>query len=77
MLLRDKYFHPAPGLDINLGPPDPHIVTDSGIRQLLTGVVLLDQPVQDPPRGMALLAWRSGIGPQHRIDGGLERIELR
>jgi hypothetical protein len=39
--------------------------------------VFVDQPGQDPPGGMTLLARRVEVGLQHRVDQLLQRLEPR
>lgn len=57
---------PAPVRDVG-----PHgVVGDSG------HVVLGDEPVEDPGRGVALLARCVQVGHQHLLDHRLERVEL-
>ena len=67
--------HRAAGLRPDLPPPLRDIRPQRRIRQP-GGLVLLDQPVQHPHRGMPLLPWCRQIRPQHRIDRIHERIDL-
>lgn len=61
VLLGDERLHPQATLEVDLRAPHTDVVAHRGIRQAFRGV-LLDQPRQDPGRGVALLA-RGHPGP--------------
>lgn len=76
VVLRDEHLGQLPTrLRRDPRPGLPHIVTHRriGHHQL----VLLDQPIADPQRGMTLLARRVQIRPEHRVDQRLHRVQHR
>ena len=58
-----------------LAPTRTHIPADLTLRH--HRAVLLDQPLPDPPRGMALLARRLPIALKPRVDQRVIRTQLR
>lgn len=73
--LRDeRVARPPAGLRPDLTPPVSHVTPDHLVRHLI-GAILTDQPIEDPSRGVPLLARRVQIRPQHLIDHRLERIQ--
>ena len=60
---------------LDLDPQLGHQLPDAGLRHHRT--LLIEQPLPDPARGVALLAWRGQIGDQPPPDRGLIRPEHR
>jgi hypothetical protein len=74
--LRDEHLSDrTAGLRPDLPPPLRDIRPQRRIRQPGC-LVLIDQPIQHPHRGVPLLAGGRQIRPQHRIDRVHERIDL-
>ncbi|HEV7654422.1 MAG TPA: hypothetical protein VGP36_06765 [Mycobacteriales bacterium] len=65
------------GLDPDLAPTFRDVGAHHRVRHRIgAGVVLVQQPVEDPLGGVPLLARCIQIHPQHCIDRRLERIQL-
>ncbi len=60
----------------NLRAPLAQMITHRRVRQRLRAM-LIDQPGQDPPRGVALLLRGVQIAAQHLISRRLERLQPR
>ena len=66
---------PRPVLRLDLGPPRPRVPAHIRIRH--RHLVLIGQPLPDPPRGMPLLTRRVQVLPQHRVDQPRHRSQHR
>ena len=75
LLWHDRDRRKYVGLRSDLRATSAHVIPHGRIPDLRG--VLVDEPVPDPRRGVALLPRGSQIFPQHRIDRVLERPELR
>ena len=76
VVLGDERLKAASALEVDLCPPDPHVVPHGRVRQTGRGL-LVDEAIEDPGRGMPLLPRRVQIRAEHAVDGVLERVQPR
>lgn len=74
-LRHERLHRPPAGFDLDLHPPGTDVVAHRSVGDV--GVVLVEEAVMNPGRGMPLLSWRVQIDPQHLVDRRFERIQLR
>lgn len=61
-------------LGLDLRAPGQHVVADRGVRHQVE-VVLLGKTLMDPAGRVLLLARRTRVFPQHRVDPRLGRVQ--
>jgi len=75
-LRHERLTNRLAGRGPNLRATFRDVVAHRRVRQV-AHLVLIGQPRQHPPRGVALLARRGQVDGQHRVDQRLGRVQLR
>jgi len=76
VLLRDESVRRFPTrLDTDLPATGRDILAHHPVGDDACGVVLVEETVEDPGRGVTLLPWRVEIIPQPTVDDRLERVQ--